>query len=558
MTQGYARPTTGNLVDFDYFDVGLRGEHGRIEWRPVGSYEEAGVGFTWGQEPGGFAFTLNARSPLAAAITDVKRKCYHFRAGYNGMPFTGRIMQRRVTGKPGREKFLYSGVDNKIWLKRVYGWVNPLFPPEVQIGLTGKQDIVFGPVDAVFKHYLSRNATRLGIPLYAGLPLRWPEAWNQDDLYDFATSSDFFEYLLGGAITGGAIGSLFGGGLILGAIVGGVAGVAIAASERGLFDEIIALQARFTQMDELFKQTVDRMEMGVSVDLWDGWGASPTVFNTSGLSALQSIIDYSSDHFLQPSQLTKPINASMWFPTMPQAGYVFNTHLKRDRRKVQFRTDGTQIESYDMVETHADAYRAIVGGKSPDIVNKGIELGANLALTALFAGLSMIPGLGFLNGISVAVGDLFDDVFFAYQVFWDQDLADDIGPDALPEIFADNTAAWSMDSFTVGKTALADHGGKETIEIKTTSGGPDGRGISFGVDNGTPRRYRCGDILSFYDRGNVIEQYVSAVNITSKPGERMREQLTLGTDKRAKGPWDRLFEGIARGEGAMRGVANSV
>ncbi|AZS07289.1 minor tail protein [Gordonia phage Dorito] len=521
---GYARPNTAGPGDFDYLDIGVR-NNPVIDWRPIGSYNEAGINWTWDLEPGKFAFELRPDHPLNDEIrqADIDRHIYQFRAGLRGMPFTGRVMQRKQIGKPGREKFLYTGVCNKIWLQRSYAWVNPLFPPEIQIGLTGKQDIMFGPPDPVFKYYLAKNFTRLNKPFYCALPLKWPSAWSQNNLNDFNSFEDVLDTIYDAT------------------------------------ENIVGLMARFTQMDELFKQSVERLELGVSVDLWDGRGTSPQVFNTSSLGALQSIIDHTSDHFLDLGQLMKPVNNGLFSFAANKACYIFDTHEKRDRREVQFRTDGEgQIDSYELTVNAPDAVRAIVGGKSPSMVNDLIEIGANLAIAAIIGVIATIPGLGGIGGLAVTVGDLFDDIFFAYQVFVDHDLEDELGDDdALPEIFADNTAAWSIDSYAIGKTTLHEHGGNKQLEITGRSGRPDGLGISFGADDGTARRYRHGDIVTFWDRGNTVEKYVSGVSVTSKPGERMRESLTVGSDKRAKGPWTRLIAGVQGAGQWSRGAANS-
>lgn len=524
MPAGYARPTLGGPGDFDYLDIGVR-DNPVIKWRPIGNYVEAGINWTWGLEPGTFAFELHPKHPLNDDITTrggIMKTAYHFRAAYHGVPFTGRIMKRQITGPPGREKYLYSGVCNKYWLQRGYGWVNNLFPPEIQIGLTGKQDIRFGPIDMVTKTYVTSVFTRLDKPVYSKLPVRWPTSWTQPELDDIDSIDDLLD-------------------LIFDAV-----------------EEVEVLMARFTRLDELFGGPFTRLERGCTLDLWDGTGTPPQAAVLDGVADLQSIIDHNGDSFLDLSKLLDAANDGLWSDTPNRACYLFDTHEKRDNRKVQFRTDGGQIQTYDYTETHADVTRAIVGGKAPSFVNDLIEIAANLAIAAIISGLSLIPGLAGIGGLSVTVGDLFDDIFFAYQVFADNDLENAIGDDdAFAEDFADNTAAWTIDSYSVGKTHLHDHAGKQTLDITALSGLPDGKGNSFGVDNGTARRYRLGDIISFYDRGNVVEKYVSGFSVTSKPGERMREGLTVGDDKRAKGAWTRLITGVQGLGATSRGLANS-
>ena len=521
---GYARPTIDGPGDFDYLDVGLR-QNPVINWRPVGGYVEAGINWTWDLEPGKFAFELHPDHPLNSAIhqTGIQRKAYHFRAGLRGEPFAGRIMQRKIIGKGRTKRWLYTGVCNKIQLQRSYAWVNPFFPPEVQIGLTGKQDIGIGPPDPVFKSYITRNFARLDRPVYSRMPARFPESFHVPDLADFSS----LESLLGWVFD--------------------------------IAEDVIVPMARFTQHDELFKMYVENLNLGISVDLWDGRGTPPQVFNSDSLASLMSILDHTGDHFLDLSRLLKPVNDGLFSLAADRACYIFDTHERRDNKKTQLRTDAQgQIEEWEFIENHADAARAIVGGKAPALVNDLIEIAANLGLALIVAGLSMIPGLAGIGGLTLTVGDLFDDIFFAYQVFADNELEDDIGQDdALAEIFADNTAAWSLDSYAIGKNALKEHGGSSELNLTLRSGAADGRGVSFGADDGSARRYRCGDILTFWDDGNVVEKHVTGVAVTSKPGEEMRESLTLGSNKRSKGTFDRILSGLQGFSAVTKGIANS-
>ncbi|MBE7195703.1 MAG: hypothetical protein INR66_24905, partial [Gordonia polyisoprenivorans] len=430
--------------------------------------------------------------------------------------FTGRIMHRRKSGVPGRETVRYEGVCNKYWLSREYAWVNNLFPPEFQVGLTGKQDVEFGPPDPVMKNYVTKVNTRLNRPVYSALPIKWPGAWTQPNLADIDSLDD-----------------------LIGTIQDAAA-------------EIVGLQARFTQLDDLFRNTVERLERGVTLDLWDGTGQSPMVFSTDTLGKLQSILDHTSDHFLDLGQLAQ-VSQGLWSNQANRACYIFDTHDKRDNRKVHFRTDGrAQISEYDYSESHADAVRSIVGGRAPAILNDLIEIGANFAIQLLIN--LIAPGLG----LGVVVGDLFDDIFFAFQVFSDFELEDDIGEDgAFPEVFADNTAAWSVDGYATGKTALHDHGGSEALVISPISGIGD-KGNSFGADLvGSARRYQLGDVVRFTDRGTTVDQYVSKVKISDTPGDRCRELPTVGKSKQLQGPWTRAITGFQGFAATTRGIANS-
>lgn len=518
---GYANPTTTRVEGFN-LEVGLENPFGLINWRPVGGYLEASVQWQWGIDPGAFAFDVPIDHHIADFMSDVTETAFHFRLGkasdgtegYHGKPFTGRVMHRDENKLNKRVSF--TGVDYKFWLQRIYAWVNDQFPAEIQVSITGKSSVKVGSYDSVFKRYLSSACTRLDKPVFAAMPIKQPDSWTQPELDDIDSLEDLID-------------------MVMDAV-----------------DDIVILQARFTSLYDLFKQTVDRLEIGVSVDLWDGRGTSPEVFNTSTLADLQSIIDYTGDNFLDFGQLAG-LSDGLWSDAMTESGYVFDTHAKRDNKKCQFRTAGKNgIQDYTSTQSHCDATRAIVGGKSPSILNDAIEIAANFAIALLLNLLA--PGLG----LGVVVGDLFDDIFFAFQVFWDNELEDRIGQKhAFPEVFADNTAAWSVDGYSVGHAKLKERSGQRALTVNAMSGVP-GVGNSFGAPDGSPRRYDIGDIVIVEDRGNRVEQYVSQVTVSDKPGARMREQPVFGSDKRSKGIYDRLISGGTRAAASINGIATSV
>lgn len=519
---------------WDYFEVGRRvtadgvfnANGPYINWRPVGSVIEDQVEFSFGVDPGAFSFQLDPSNPLVDDITDIRRTTYHFRCGYDGIEYSGRILKRRETG-PLSVEHTYSGMDYRYHLTRGSAWVNNTTPAEVQISITGKQDIAWGPVDPVFKNFVSKVFTRLNRPLYVRLPLKWPASWDLShytELDDLNSIDDLLDIIF------------------------------------GAYEDLIVLPARFTWLNDLFAPTCERLEMGVSVDLWDGRGTPPTVFSTDTLGKLQSIIDVSSDHFLDLSQLGA-LGSGLWQNTPPHACYLFDTVEKRDNRILQFRTDAqVGIASYTMEETHADAPRAIVGGKAPEVLNQAIEIGANLAISAIIFAISTIPGAGGLAGLSLTVGDLFDDVFFAYQVVVDHDLEEELGMDAFGEIFADNTAAYSLDGEATGKRTLHEHGGTQTLDVDVMSG-TDGRGIHFGqpeTGKRAARKYQHGDRVTLWDKGNSVEQYVSKVTLGRRRDGGFQETATLGKNKAHQGLWERLITGVQDGAASIRGLSNSI
>ncbi|OOL31852.1 hypothetical protein GQ85_10985 [Rhodococcus rhodochrous] len=512
---GYARPTRTSA---DLFDIEV-GAPDALTWRPLGSYMTAEFDWHW-YLPTTAVIEIQPDHPMAGYLVNCRRTVIHIRTWHNGIPWDGRVMKATVKGKPGRETITLTCISNLFWLLRGLAWVNNLTPPEFQLSLTGKQSVMLGPPDFVFKWYLAQVMTRLRKPVYAALPIRYTVP-TLPNLEDIDTLDD--------ALT-----------IVADAL-----------------DDLCILSARFTQLDELFKQTVENTEIGLSCHLWtpaDGT-ASPSVFNTHTLSQLQSVLDMTSDNFLNfsnPGNVLGLTDPSQW-GTMQRAGYVFDTHVKRDMRKLQWRTDGGQIEYYERETEHADASRVIIGGKAPEIANQIVEWGANFALQLILN--LLLPGA---NLGTILVGDLFDDILFAYQQFWDPDLEDELGEHGFGEVFGDNTAAWSFDGAATGLNALKAHSGTDAIKIVTTSGGPDGRGYSMGVDDGTGRRYQVGDIHTFWDKGVEVEKTVTAVKVSDRRDGRKVETITLGEDKALRDGWQRIIAQLQGFAGTARGIANSV
>lgn len=505
---GYANPNTAEELGYDV----QIGAPDALTWKPLGRYMMAE--FEWDfSVPAMFTIDLMPTHPAVAYLSQCRRKVIHIRTWRHGEVWDGRVMKFQASGPPGREKITITGVNNLFWLQRGLAWVNNLFPPEFQIALTGKQEVRIGPLDFVVKAFNSHVNTRLRKPVYSGLPLRYnhPEL---PDLADIDTLDDALNII----------------------------------ADAGTGSELVILQARFPSLWELFLQSFENFEVGPSVHLWTPVdGPSPHVFNTDSLARLQSVLDYTSDNFLNflnPGNVLGLADPNSW-GKMTRAGYVFNTHRKRDMRQLQWRTDGNQIAWIDRITTHADAHRVVIGGKAPEFLNQAIEWGANFAIQLLLN--LLIPGA---NLGTILVGDLFDDIFFAFQQFWDPDLEDELGEHGFGEVFGDNTAAWSLDGASTGLSTLKKHSGSDALVV-TPNPGVGERGMQFGRD------YRCGDIHTYWDRGITEEYHISNVKIRDSGDGRMVETVTLGDAEKTKDGFERVMALINSAVGTFNSIAKS-
>lgn len=448
--------------------------------------------------------------PLIPIFRQCRKKVVGVRTYLRGIPWDGRVMDFNYHWEQGKGATVtLTCMDNNYWPMSVLGWVNPFFPPEVQIGLTGKQDIMFGPLDWVFKWFFARNAIRLNIPVYMELPVRYsiPELptiadlLNLDELLSFLNGIDF-----------------------------------------------IALSLRFTKLSEAFKQPLETGTIGQRCRLVT-YGdiqknGSPFVFNTDGLATLADILDITSDYFLDIGKLGSI--SGLVSTEMEDSGYVYHTLDQRDRRWQVWSRDEGSMKSYDRRIVHATASSVVVGGKAPELLNSIVEFAANLAVQAIAGALTTLVGLPGVGAI--AVGNLFDDIFFAFQKFDDDDLAASLGPHGFREDFGDNTAAWSLDSFAVGLHQLKQVGGSDGIKLQLQAG--PGFPHEFGEDldsDGTDqstKRYQCGDRITVEDDGTTSEQWISSVSVMDDRSGRLVETITLGEDKKLTDAWSQLFDRI--------------
>lgn len=483
--------------------------------RPLGSYIRARFGWFW-RIPGTGVIQVKYDHPLAARLLQAKRDVVPIRTRYNGKLWSGRVMRVEVEGEPGNEIVTAICVGDLIWTTAFLAWVNHLFPPEFQVALTGKQDVTAGPVDYVLKSHVARAAIRMQKPVHVALPIDY-DIPDMPKLEDIDTLDDLLALL------------------------------------NGYVEDTALLSARFTQHDELFRQPLEDSNRGQSAYLHipEIDGESPEVFNVDTLGRLQNILDLSdTDNFLwftNPDNILSLADPETW-GKLTAPGIVYNTHRIRDRRYMQWRTDNGSIRWYKRGIAHPTAHSVILGGKAPEFVNQVVEWSANLAIKMLLNWL--IPGAGLGD---ILIGDLLDDILFAYQKFDDYVLEEELGPFGLGETFADNTNAYSLDAAAIGFTKLKEVGPQESLKLEVIAGTPGS--YSFGtIDDG--RHFDVGDLMTFYDRGTTIEDYVSAVEVEDSRTERCTEYVTIGDDRHIKDPAAQFIDRLKGLASFTRAVAN--
>jgi hypothetical protein len=305
-----------------------------------------------------------------------------------------------------------------------------------------------------------------------------------------------------------------------------------------------------TRMDEVFKTHLANSDRALTVSLYrHGIDPDPgTIFNADSLGHLENIISWEGlqnfFYFLNPGNILGLANPDNWL-TAQKTCYIVDTVTKRDRRHMQWRVDGGNVIDYERAGSTPEGWQAIVGGKAPEVLNQAIEIGISALIQAAMSALQ-------IGGVAPAVGDVFNDLFFAFSQFTDPELRAVMGPHGLAEGFANSSTAFSLDALAGGTQKLKEMGGQDTIRINVRAGSG---GYSFGKDIGDGTRFQLGDIMTCEHLGTTIEQHVNTVEVTDDPRTLLTESITLGDDLKLRSAWDRVIGKIGEIAGGVNAAA---
>ncbi|UQE74187.1 hypothetical protein MYK68_15865 [Gordonia sp. PP30] len=510
---GARRPRDPDTALFD-IEINTRNDLDASGWRPFGAYQRCKVQWAWGI-PAVAEIQIAKTHDMAPVVMQCRRRIVSVVITDNGVRWDGRVMGARYQGRPGQEIVTAYLVNNLIWQTSALAWPQPLFPrPEFQFP---KHDIAFGPLDGVYKYFSAKNFTRMGRPVYAKLPIKY-DVPSLPDLNSMQSIDDVLDYIADST------------------------------------DDLIAAWARMTQLDELHKTHFDNAERAPIINLHrPGIDPDPgQVFNAESLGHLENIISWEGlEHFfyfLNPGNVLGLANPSNWLHATKPC-YVLDTMGKRDRLHMEWRTDGGAIIDIERYVTHPEGYQVIVGGKAPEIANNVTQMAINLLIQGAMSALQ-------IGGAAPVVGDLFNDIFFAYNLFEDADLKAELGAHALGEKFANTGTAFSLDALAAGTSKLKEIGGQDTLKLTVLAGAG---GYEHGVDDGSGRRFQVGDRMTFTDTdfGTSVEQWVSSVEREHTPGQQKTTTVTLGDDMQLRSGWDRVISKIGLLAGGVNAIANS-
>lgn len=415
----------------------------------------------------------------------------------NGELWTGRI-DRAIKRKRGKVKTVVAElVSDYVWLEAIMAWSAPFAPLGFQLP---KKDVKWMPTDTMIRTYLMTNLFRLQANLY-----RFPVGFFNDPLKNWWSVSQWMQ-------------------------------PCVVLPTNPLFDTTRwnTLLARMTPMDQLFKEVLrDENLVLVAKAFVPGRDEQPSklitltkpciyfdildkrgvvgrtgtildgLFNTI-IDTIDPFVGGIVGAFTADSDM---YSLSKFFGTDPKDPWVV---FRED--------DDDDIIESDTIINSPQAHTGIVGGHSPEWLNKGIDMIANAAIQGLLSAI----GLSFLGNL---INGELSDIALAFQSSTDERIREQFGIFTLPEAFeTSGTTAFTFDAVQGLRQLLKETRPYRTHTVKIADGKPFIPLVHFGV----------GDPVGWEDDDEIHVDYVRRIVVTDNRTARAKIAITIGDEEAKK------------------------
>lgn len=301
------------------------------------------------------------------------------------------------------------------------------------------------------------------------------------------------------------------------------------------------LDARFDQASDLFKEPLEGAGLMLTVDLWlegDPQPAPNHVTLTGPIIWVDVVprqFDTSTtgdwEDFLTGLKRTFDRDNNAPIMGLGDTPATYSGHLPW----VVWRPEHMKTITSELVITKSEYSDVIVGGRSPEAINKLVDATASITGSILgdliYGAAQSVPVIGpvlapigraIVTWFIGAVGESLQDKLFAWQRFTHHIRQ------TLQGRFAPRTAIGAGDGYTLaawqqGFTMLKQGAGTISLEFHTDDSTP----YTWGRD------YRAGDQQGLVHRNLMFATYVHSVKLSRRPGGRVQAQPALG-DPRAR------------------------
>ncbi|WNM69948.1 minor tail protein [Rhodococcus phage GuyFagieri] len=188
------------------------------------------------------------------------------------------------------------------------------------------------------------------------------------------------------------------------------------------------------------------------------------------------------------------------------------------------------IEESETIINSPQAHTAIVGGKSPDWLNKGVEMVVNAAIQGLLSAV----GIGFLGDL--ISGEL-NDILLAFQSVTDNRMREQFGIFTLPEAYeTSGTTAYTWDSAQALRKLAEEIRPYRTHTVTIKDGKPF---VPF-------KHFDVGDPIGWEDDDEIYVDYVRRIVVTDNRKSRARVAITIGDEEATKSGLDKSLDRIGK------------
>ena len=415
----------------------------------------------------------------------------------NGELWTGRV-DRCIKRKKGKRKTIIAElVSDYVWLESMMAWAAPFAPLGFQLP---KKDVMWMATDTMIRTYMFKAVFRLQANLY-----RFPIGFFSNPLKNWWSVEQWMQ-------------------------------PCVVLPNNPLFDTTRwnTLLARMTPLDQLFKEVLrDEHLVLVAKAFVPGRDAQPSkmitltkpciyfdILDKRGVvgrtgtiidGLFNTIID-TIDPFVGGVIGAFTANSDMYslskfFGTDPADPWVV---FRED--------DDDDIEESETIINSPQAHTAIVGGQSPEWLNKGIEMIANAAIQGLLSAI----GIGFLGNL--ISGEL-NDIALAFQSSTDERRREQFGIFGLPEAFeTSGTTAFTFDAVQGLRKLLEETRPYRTHTVKIVDGKPFIPFVHFNV----------GDPVGWEDDDEIHVDYVRRIVVTDNRSSYAKIAITIGDEEAKK------------------------
>ncbi|WNY15154.1 minor tail protein [Rhodococcus phage MacGully] len=453
---------------------------------------------------------VSHKSKWAAIFKRCDKENIFVHAFVNGELWTGRVDRCRKRKRGKVKTVIAELVSDYVWLEAIMAWSAPFAPLGFQLP---KKDVKWMPTDTMIRTYLFTNLFRLQANLY-----RFPVGFFNNPLQNGWWNIEKWMQ------------------------------PCVVLPNNPLLDTTRwnTLLARMTPMDQLFKEVL-RDENLVLVakafvpgrdpqpskmitltkpciyfDILDkrgvtGWTGTVLdgLFNTI-IDTIDPVIQGILNPFTSDSE---QYSLQKFFGTDPKDPWVV---IREDM--------DDDIEESETIINSPQAHTAIVGGKSPEWLNKGIDMLVNAAIQGLLSAV----GIGFLGNL--ISGEL-DDIALAFQSATDERRREQFGIFGLPEAFeTGGTTAFTFDAKQALRKLLNDTAPYRTHSVTLRDGKPF---VPF-------KHFNVGDPIGWEDDDEIHVDYVRRIVVTDNRKSRAKVVITIGDEEGRKDPLQKSLDRVGK------------